>query len=121
MLKHPKGYRRYVPPGEVLLAGINMLSLALSVMLFCPSLLMVGTATMTGDHAMPPAYWSYIGLVLILLNILGFYWAFWACQNTVRLLNRPFAWIGSLFILASLFLFELRFIGFWVTAYKIIE
>jgi hypothetical protein len=121
MLKHPKGYRRYVPPGEVLLALINSFTLVLAVFTLIPAIGMSLSAWASGDHPMPTPNWSIVGLGLVVINALAFYWAHWVLLRLRTVVRWPLIWLSSIVMLLSIVLFQWSFLVFWITRHNVLE
>jgi hypothetical protein len=112
MLKHPRGYRPYVPPGELLLGTMNGTVLLFSVLTILPNVAMTGSPWSEGDHPPTPDHWALIGLALLVSCVVCGGWAYWARRNIERLLSSVPAWLFSVIALL-LMVSQLLVIRYW--------
>jgi hypothetical protein len=114
MLRHPKGYRPYVPPAELLLGTISGLVLVLAALSLGPDLMMTGRPFhYVVDAPPPPSYWSPIGWLLVVASLALGGWAFWVRRNIGRLQKSVPVWLFSIIALLLMWL-QCSIIEYWM-------
>lgn len=117
MLRHPKGYRSYVPPGELLLGTMCGTVLVLAVLSILPSATIAGIALHIKDGPVAPPYWSLIGWALLFSSAACGGWAIWVRRNLDRLATTIPAWLLSIISLV-LMVSQLFIVGYWMANYS---
>lgn len=118
MLRHPKGYRPYIPRAELTLGTISALTLVSAASLLIPTIL-IGTNPITVDSytgiAYLPSDWVAISRILAILNVVSISWALYVRKNIQALQRSPLVWLGSVAILAIIWLLQAPTVRAWIT------